>query len=97
MALWAPDHMMIPPGGKGVFRPAWDWVTGPVMLGKVALMAALMRRRWSSAVLMASEAAGLVSTSWLMYVADSRDIRRPRGNLKGVKEEWTDDDDDADL
>jgi len=45
-------------GARAVLMSDWVAVTGPVIFGKVALMVDLINRRWSSAVEMASEAAG---------------------------------------
>lgn len=74
IAASAPDQMTMPPAGKVVFRTAWVLVTGPVILGKVALMVLLIRRMWSSAAERASVAAGLVATRSSMYVPVSKAI-----------------------
>jgi len=76
IAASAPDQMMMPPVGKVVFKMAWVPVTGPVILGKVALRVLLIRRMWSSAAERASVDAGLVATRSSMYVPVSKAILR---------------------
>jgi hypothetical protein len=74
MEITAPDHRTITPDGMGELRDAWVAVTGPVILGKVSLIADLIRRIWSSAWATESVEAGLAAFRLLIYGADSSGI-----------------------
>ena len=66
-----------------VFNWVWVAVTAPVMLGHVALMVVLIKRKWSSACARASVDVGLVVTNPLIYVELSKARGISFSHLKG--------------
>ena len=76
-AVIGPDTVPPASGRYAALSAVCVAITGPVMFGKVALIAALIRRRWLSPWLALSDDVGFVSTNPSMYVALSRPIGTP--------------------